>query len=132
MEEDYAEIYYVDPRNGGDHRTSGGRPASGRPVPPPTRAIVVRSPQAMTTAPVTYVQPTGPAGLLANLSTGQVVEMVAQIFAALQGLPVAPVATKDVATDVGNLVLYQGALAQHAKRDEQLRTLGALVARLVS
>ena len=71
------------------------------------------------------------AGLLGNLTTGQVVEMVAQIFAALQGLPAAPVATKDVGTDVGNMVLYQSALASHAKRDEQLRTLGALVAKLV-
>ena len=57
--------------------------------------------------------------------------MVAQVFAALQSLPAAPVATGDVETDVGNLILYQGALAQHAKRDEQVRTLGSLVAKLV-
>jgi hypothetical protein len=41
------------------------------------------------------------------------------------------VATRDVGTDVGNLILYQSALASHAKRDEQVRTLGGLVARLV-
>ena len=43
----------------------------------------------------------------------------------------APIATKETSTDVGNLILFQGALAQHAKRDEQVRTLGSLVARLV-
>ena len=71
------------------------------------------------------------ATILGKLTSGQIVEMVAQIFAALQSLPGAPVATKDVSTDVSNLILYQGALAQHAKRDEQVRTLGGLVARLV-
>ena len=38
---------------------------------------------------------------------------------------------KDVGTDVGNMILFQGALAQHAKRDEQLRTIVHLVAKLV-
>jgi hypothetical protein len=71
------------------------------------------------------------ASLLGKLTTGQIVEMVAQVFAALQSLPGAPVATRDVATDVSNMILYQDALAQHAKRDEQVRTLGGLVARLV-
>ena len=57
--------------------------------------------------------------------------MVAQIFAALMPLPAAPVATADTATDVGNLILFQGSLAQYAKRDEQIRTLGNLVTKLV-
>ena len=35
------------------------------------------------------------------------------------------------APDVENLVLYQSALALHAKRDEQLRTLGSLVGKLL-
>ena len=73
----------------------------------------------------------GAQSLFGKLTTGQVIEMVAQIFAALQGLPGAPVATKDTSTDVGNLILYQNALAQHAKRDEQVRTLGGLIAKLV-
>ena len=34
-------------------------------------------------------------------------------------------------TDVENLVIYQTALATHAKRDEQLRTLGGLLGRLL-
>ena len=37
----------------------------------------------------------------------------------------------DTNVDVGNLVTYQAALAQHAKRDEQVRTLGSLVSKLV-
>ncbi|MNC96316.1 hypothetical protein D3C83_136580 [compost metagenome] len=59
------------------------------------------------------------------------IDMVAQIFAALMPLPAAPTATSDAGTDVGNLILYQGSLAQYAKRDEQVRTLGSLVAKLV-
>jgi hypothetical protein len=137
MDDEYADIYYVDARNGRDHRPAGASPAAaggGRQVTvPQSRTVVMRQVPANAVAyppQVTYAQ--GPAsGLLGNLTTGQVVEMVAQIFAALQGLPSAPVATKDVAIDVGNMVLYQSALASHAKRDEQLRTLGALVAKLV-
>ena len=33
--------------------------------------------------------------------------------------------------DVGNLMLYQAAVTQYAKRDEQVRTLGNLVTKLV-
>ena len=73
----------------------------------------------------------GGGSLLGRLSTGHVVDMVAQIFAALMPLPAAPVATSDPATDVGNLILYQSSLAQYAKRDEQVRTLGNLIVKLV-
>ncbi len=134
MDDEYADIYYVDARNAREHRTQGASPVPGtRAVTvPPSRTVVMRPmPNQLAYAqPVAYPQAPA-AGLLGNLTTGQVVEMVAQIFAALQGLPAAPVATKDVGTDVGNMVLYQSALASHAKRDEQLRTLGALVAKLV-
>jgi hypothetical protein len=68
---------------------------------------------------------------LDRVTTGQIVEMVAELFAALQSLPAAPVATNTAETDIANSVLYQTALAQHAKRDEQVRTLGHLVARLI-
>jgi hypothetical protein len=136
--DEYANIYYVDPRNadGRDHRmgtSTGGAPpvAYGRGV-PATRTVYAQ-PAPMVSTPMIYQAAPQPLAstLLGKLTTGQVVEMVAQIFAALQPLPGAPVATKDVGTDVGNLMLYQGALAQHAKRDEQVRTLGGLVARLV-
>jgi hypothetical protein len=154
MEEEYADIYYVDARNAvRDHRPAQSRPgAFGTSRPRPVSTQTVYMPPGRPSAygqPAPYAQPApmyqpGPviysapqplgstaAMLLGKLTTGQVVDMVAQIFAALQSLPGAPVATKDVSTDVSNLILYQGALAQHAKRDEQVRTLGGLVARLV-
>jgi hypothetical protein len=68
---------------------------------------------------------------LSGISTGKLIDMVAQIFVALMPLPAAPVATSDVNTDVGNLILYQSSLASYAKRDEQVRTLGNLVCKLV-
>jgi len=53
------------------------------------------------------------------------------VFAAIQPLPGAPSATGRAEDDVANLVSYQSALAVHAKRDEQLRTLGSLVAKVL-
>ena len=75
------------------------------------------------------VQPTKP--FLGGLSMGELIEMAAQIFAAIQPLPGAPTAQGACDVDVENLVLYQTALAAHAKRDEQLRTLGNLVGRFL-
>jgi hypothetical protein len=143
MEEDYADVYYVDTRNAvRDHRPGvrpapwlpGRRPVAtqtvyvppGRPVAYPQAQVFQQQPQVVYSAP-----PSATAMLLGKLTPGQIVDMVAQIFAALQSLPGAPVATRDASTDIANLILYQGALAQHAKRDERLRTLGSLVARLV-
>jgi hypothetical protein len=73
----------------------------------------------------------GGGSLFGRMTTGNLIDMVAQIFAALMPLPAQPVATADVGTDVGNLMLYQGSLAQYAKRDEQIRTLGNLVTKMV-
>ena len=73
----------------------------------------------------------GGGSLFGKVTTGQLIDMVAQIFAALMPLPAAPTATSDASTDVGNLILYQGSLAQYAKRDEQVRTLGNLITKLV-
>ena len=69
--------------------------------------------------------------LLGRISTGQLIDLVAQVFAALNPLPAAPVATSEANTDVGNLILYQSSLASYAKKDEQVRTLGHLIAKLV-
>ena len=69
---------------------------------------------------------------IAGLSTGELIEVAAQILAAIQPLPAAPVAAGEVETDVENLVIYQTALATHAKRDEQLRTLGALLGKFLN
>ncbi len=58
------------------------------------------------------------------------VALVCNALAAMAPLPKPPGTTGDLETDVENLRLYQTALAEHAKRDEQLRALGALAARL--
>ena len=133
---DESDIYYVDTRNA-DHRTNqGGNWAShGIPWRPSTPVrTVVAQPARVYTAPV-YGSPYGTAplgsSLFGRMTTGQVIDMVAQIFAALMPPPAAPVATSDTATDVGNLMLYQAAVTQYAKRDEQVRTLGNLVTKLV-
>ncbi len=148
--EEYADIYYVDTRNATRDHRPGGQPSSPwpfRPRPtalPPTRTVYVPpAPQQAFAQPV-YGQPqmqpmiytapqpmTGASALFGRLSTGQLIEMVAQVFAAVQSLPGAPVATRDLETDIANLILYQGAIASHAKRDEQVRTLGNLVSKLV-
>ena len=133
---DESDIYIVDTRNA-DHRTQhGGTPW--RPgVPARPVQTVYAQPSRVYTQPqpqVIYAQPPQ-MGLASNIfgkvTPGQLVDLVAQIFAALMPLPAAPVSTADVGTDVGNLMLYQGALAQYAKRDEQVRTLGNIVTKLV-
>ena len=140
--DEYADIYYVNSaRNASnDHRTPGtvipGPVGSSMPVPVGARTVYVQpSAQPMVyRGPIAYQAPAPQStlgGLLGNITAGTLVELVAQAIAALQSLPAAPVATKDVGTDVGNMILFQGALAQHAKRDEQLRTIGHLVAKLV-
>ena len=133
-----ADIYYVDTRNAtNDHRTGGGSRPAWNPAPPSRTVYVPGRPIASTVMPaqVVYAQPAPQQQPLATffgkLTTGQVIELVAGLFAMLQPLPAAPVATRDASTDIGNLILYQGAIAQHAKRDEQVRTLGGLVGKVL-
>jgi hypothetical protein len=132
MYEDYAELQFVE-RNA-DHRTQSGRGPTRTFV--PSRTPYGGSGYRMPAPQVVYANPgigvgVGAGSLFGGMTTGQVIDMVAQIFAALMPLPAAPTATADAATDVGNLILYQGSLAQYAKRDEQVRTLGNLVTKLV-
>ena len=142
--DDYADIYYVDTRNADsrDHRTGSHGTVPWRPGPGmPVRTVYVPpSRQPTTFAQPVYGQPliyspppqqSIAASFFGKLTVGQVVDMVAQLFAALQQLPAAPISTEKADTDVGNLILYQTALAQHAKRDEQIRTLGSLVGKVV-
>ncbi len=138
---DYAELQFVE-RNA-DHRTQQGQQGhrtQGRTfVPHPQYGSQYGSqyPQYPQQPQVIYAQAPGlgigigGSSILGKMTTGQVIDMVAQIFAALMPLPAAPVATADASTDVGNLITYQGSLAQYAKRDEQVRTLGNLVTKLV-
>jgi hypothetical protein len=64
--------------------------------------------------------------LSGNLKLGLIVDAASQVLASMAGLPAAPTAIGDLRTDMANLITYQQALAQHAKRDEQIRTVGAL------
>jgi hypothetical protein len=133
-----ADIYYVDTRNAThDHRTGGGSRPAWTPT-QPSRTVYVPPggfrPMAPAPAQLIYAPPitqSPVATFFGKLTTGQVIELVAGLFAMLQPLPSAPVATRDAATDISNLILYQGAIAQHAKRDEQVRTLGGLVGKVL-
>jgi hypothetical protein len=66
-----------------------------------------------------------------GMTTGELIDTGIQLLAAIQPLPAAPVAQGEPGVDVENLVTYQTALATHAKRDEQLRTLGSLLVRIL-
>ena len=135
MDED---IYIVDARNA-DHRTpQSGTIMPGR-VGTGVRTVVaqparVYGPSYGQSQPqIIYAggSPTTASALLGRVTPGVLVDLVAQIFAALMPLPGAPVATTDAATDIQNMMTYQTALAQYAKRDEQVRTLGNLVTKLL-
>ncbi len=140
MMDDYAELQFVE-RNANEwdrRHPQHGRPGHRTFVPASPRYAPQHYPQQYGPQPnVIYAQAPGlgvgigGSSLFGRMTTGQVIDMVAQIFAALMPLPAAPVATSEAATDVGNLILYQGSLAQYAKRDEQVRTLGNLVTKLV-
>ena len=120
-------------------RWAGPRPAAGIVVPPSTRPTVIQTPGLGVQRPyypapqptVVYHQPASPMAGLAGMTVAELVELGTQLLAAIQPLPGAPTAQGDVETDVENLVIYQSALATHAKRDEQLRTLGSLLGRLL-
>ena len=134
--DDYAELQFIE-RNA-DHRHPGNRPAGRTFVPnPQSRYAPQYAPHYAPQPQVIYAQGPGlgvgigGSSVFGKMTTGQVIDMVAQIFAALMPLPAAPVATADAATDISNLITYNGSLAQYAKRDEQVRTLGNLVTKLV-
>jgi hypothetical protein len=150
--DEYGDIYYLDDTRNAtrDHRPQGGAYRTGA---RPSRTLVVQPPvpaggyrpvypaQAPVYPPQTsmiYAQqplmigePSLTAGsLLGRLTVAQLIEIAAQAFAALQSLPPAPNPQQETSTNVQNLIVYQRALAEHAKRDEQIRTLAALVAKL--
>ena len=71
------------------------------------------------------------AGMAHVMEIEQATHTAGESIGDVMPLPAQPVATADASTDVGNLILFQGSLAQYAKRDEQIRTLGNLVTKLV-
>ena len=149
--DEYGDIYYLDDARNAtrDHRPQGRMTAGGyRPagMQRPARTLVVQPPAPagdyrpayVPQAPAFYGQPQVMYGephptagsLLGRLTVGQLIEIAAQAFAALQSLPPAPNPQQETSTNVQNMIVYQRALAEHAKRDEQIRTLAALVAKL--
>ena len=138
--DEYAEIIFVDEddlRNARDNRTDNRSPSRALVPRRATPAVIRHSGSTGVVRPRAAVvvsqrvEPDEPKKVLANLTAGQLVELAAQLLATLQPLPAAPVAQGRADTDVQNLITYQNALAIHAKRDEQLRTIGALVGQLV-
>jgi len=145
---DYDIIYTGDGRNA-DHRTnrgpvvtSGGwRPNGSRTVvvPPGARPTVITGggssswyrPQYMPPQYMPYYPPQDSFASRFGMTTGELIDTGIQLLTAITPLPAAPVAQGEAATDVDNLITYQGALWQHAKRDEQLRTLGGLLVRIL-
>ncbi len=129
-----ARATVLDRRKAGGRMVVGGRRPGGSSVvvPPSRRPTVIHSgggrPRAQ---PVVIQEEPAQRKLIGDLTTGEVVELAAQILAAIQPLPGAPTGAGDVETDVENLVIYQTALATHAKRDEQLRTLGSLLGKIL-
>jgi hypothetical protein len=129
MNEDIAEIVIVDDdddldddyrnarRRSRPSRSRGRRSRGGR-----SRGRIIRSNPRQNAGSIVR-RDTG------GLSTGVLIEAGAQLLAAIQPLPNAPVATGKLEIDMENMMLYQKALAEHAKRDEQLRTVGSLASK---
>lgn len=133
---DYDIIYTDDERNA-DRRRPGRRPGRAVYVPQGARPTVITGggsgnwfrpqvPQHMQH----YQQPNSVASRF-GMSTGELIDTGIQLLAAITPLPAAPVSQGDSSVDIDNLMTYQGALWQHAKRDEQLRTLGGLLVRIL-
>ena len=106
---------------------SGLRNARRRP--PPRRMISVGGNQNVPwtrplPAPV-VVTPARPG--LRDLPTGVWAEVATQVAVMVNPLPQPPPsATDDLRQNLNNLMIYQTALAQYTKRNEQIRTVGYL------
>jgi len=68
---------------------------------------------------------------LNGVNIGTLVDLIGQGFAAIRSLPTPPTASGDSGTDVANLTLYQQALAEHGKTDEQIRTAVHIIGKLL-
>lgn len=139
---DYDVIYTGDERNAvTDHRagrpaSSGGyrRPSGSRTVVVPTGArptVITGGGSASRPQFVPYYGAPDSFASRFGMTTGELIDTGIQLLTAITPLPAAPVAQGDAGIDVENLMTYQGALWQHAKRDEQLRTLGGLLVRIL-
>jgi hypothetical protein len=104
-------------------------------------AVMGQYPQYVMGNPLGVPMGNGLGAIVAGLGgVGTVVDIIAQVFAAVLPLPAAPTPlggeadsnpVADTNSNTKNLITYQSALASYAKRDEQIRTLGSLVKKLV-
>jgi hypothetical protein len=138
-------IYIDDDERNAVRRPLGNRPAwSPRPrsprtvvVPPgASRPMVIQSggsapAYGYPSSPMFVAQQPASFASRFGMTTGELIDTGIQILAALMPLPASPLAQGDARVDVENLVTYQTALATHAKRDEQLRTAGTLLVRIL-
>jgi hypothetical protein len=150
---DYDVVFVDEERNAvTDHRTGGTRPRAQQPwrplpsrtsgsrtvvVPPGSRPTVITGsasgfyqPQYYPAQPQFYPQAPSIASRF-GMTTGEMIDTGVQVLAAIMPLPIAPLAQGETQTDLENLMTCQGAVATHAKRDEQLRTLGNLLVRIL-
>lgn len=153
MEDGNADVYFVDTRNA-DHRAM--RPTIVPPrqpsyVPATTGQRVTYAGPAYAPAPMygqgfwgspppMYVQAPawGQPGTLGSLfgglnsvNIGSLIDLIGQGFAAIRSLPTPPTASGESGVDVANLTLYQQALAEHGKTDEQIRTAVHIIGKLL-
>ena len=138
---DENEIIFIedDERNArpGDHRTqSGGTRAVVVPRRPQSRPVVIRT-SGSTREPIVVRAPAEPAApgdkrLLGNITLAEAAELLGEVLGAAASLPTPPVATGKVDVDVENLTLFHNAVATHFKRDERIRLVGSLLAKLLS
>ena len=70
-------------------------------------------------------------GLFNGVNIGSLVDLIGQGFAAIRSLPTPPTSSGDSGTDIANLTLYQQALAEHGKTDEQIRTAVHIIGKLL-
>jgi hypothetical protein len=141
---DENEIMYIedDERNArvGDHRTQSVSPARAVVVPArrPQRRVVIQSAprepvvvrEAVQVAPAPVAP--GDKRLLGNLTMAEAAELLGELLGAFAPLPMPPVATGKVDVDVENLTLFHNAVATHFKRDERIRLVGSLLAKVLS
>jgi hypothetical protein len=79
-------------------------------------------------------QPGTLGGLFSGLNSvniGSLVDLIGQGFAAIRSLPTPPTSSGESGTDIANLTLYQQALAEHGKSDEQIRTAVHIIGKLL-
>lgn len=117
-------------RGGGGGRGPWGREDGGA----PSRQVVAQVPAYQ---PAPYYAPS-PVGRMFNMPAPVLIDAAAQLLAALSALPAQPSvvntadASKDAYANLANLIEYQRALASYAKRNEQIRTAGALAKLLMA